>query len=182
MNQMNLYAYKEKKDRPVSLKVWRAINALCFGWCGNGLRQWLLRAFGAKIGKGCLICRGVTVYAPWNLEMGEMVCIGPKVELYCKDKIIVGSGVVISQDAYLCTASHDITSVTMDLITKPLVIGDNSWIAAKATILPGVTIGEGVVVGACAVIAKDVPDWSMVVGNPARVVKKRELSSEFGNL
>lgn len=175
MNRMNLYEYNENKDYPILLKIWRVLNALLFGWCGNGLRQLLLKAFGAQIGPGCLICRGVAVYAPWNLKMGEMVCIGPEVELYNKDKIIIGNGVVISQQAYCCTASHDISSPTMELITKPIVIEDNSWIAAKVTILPGTTVKEGTVIGACAVVAKDTNPWSVVVGNPGREVGARNL-------
>lgn len=178
MNKMNLYSYHEEKDRPIALKIWRLVNALTFGWCGNSVRQRLLRVFGAKIGKGCLICRGVVVYAPWNLEMGEMVCIGPHVELYNKDKIQIGSGVVISQDAYMCTASHNISSLVMALTKAPIIIEDNVWVAAKASVLPGVNLGEGAVVGACAVVAKDVQPWSVVVGNPAKETNKRMLRDE----
>ena len=179
MNKMKLYSYHEEKDHPMTLKIWRLLNVLTFGWSGNRARQILLRMFGAKIGKGCLICRGVTVYAPWKLKMGNMVCIGPHVELYNKADIIIGSGVVISQDSYLCTASHDISSPLMKLFTAKIEVGDNVWIAAKANILPGVKIGEGAVVGACSVVAKDVTPWSIVVGNPAREVKKRILSGEL---
>ena len=175
MNKMDLYSYKEKKDHPILLKIWRLLNAFFFPWCGNKIRQILLLMFGAKIGRGCLICRGVVVYAPWRLKLGDMVCIGPRVELYNKAEIVIGSGVVISQDSYLCTASHDITSPKMELVTKPVVIYDNVWIAAHASVMPGITISEGVVVGACAVVAKSVSPWSVVVGNPARVVKKRVL-------
>lgn len=176
MNKMELYSYKEKKERPILLKIWRLVNAFFFLWCGNKIRQALLKMFGAKIGKGCLICRGVTVYAPWNLTLGDMVCIGPYVELYDKDKIEIGNGVVVSQNSYLCTASHDISSSKMELVTAPIIIGDNVWIAAKATILLNVTVNEGAVVGACAVVAKDVSAWSVVVGNPAKVVKCRRLN------
>lgn len=178
MNKMKLYSYHEEKDHPMALKIWRLLNVLTFGWSGNRARQILLRMFGAKIGKGCLICRGVTVYAPWKLKMGNMVCIGPHVELYNKADIIIGSGVVISQDSYLCTASHDISSPLMKLLTAKIEVGDNVWIAAKANILPGVKIGEGAVVGACSVVPKNVPTWSVVAGNPAKVVKKRELKDE----
>ena len=176
MNKMKLNAYYEKKEHPILLKLWRVVNLVTFYWCGNRMRQLLLRAFGARIGRESLICRGVSVYAPWNLSIGEMVCVGPHVELYSKDKIQIGSGVVISQDAYLCTASHDISSVTMNLLTKPILIEDNVWIAAKATVLLGVRIGEGSVVGASAVVAKDIEAWSIAVGNPARIVGVRKLS------
>lgn len=178
MNKMELYSYKEKKEYPILLKIWRLVNAFFFPWCGNKIRQALLKMFGAKIGKGCLICRGVTVYAPWNLTMGEMVCIGPYTELYDKDKIEIGDGVVVSQNSYLCTASHNISSPQMELVTAPIVIEDNVWIAAKSSILLNVTISEGAVVGACAVVAKSVPAWSVVVGSPAKVVKKREFNGD----
>ena len=182
MNKMKLNAYHEKKEHPMLLKVWRLINALTFGWCGNRFRQQLLRLFGAKIGNDCLICRDVSVYAPWNLVIGEMVCVGPCVELYNKDKIQISSGVVISQNSYLCTASHNISSSFLDLTKAAIVVEDNVWIAAKATVLLGVTIGEGAVVGACAVVAKDIPPWSVVVGNPARVIKKRVLKEDVPEL
>ena len=103
------------------------------------------------------------------------MCVGPRVEVYCKDKVSIGSQVVVSQDAYLCTASHDITSPVMKLLTKPIKVGDKVWIAAKATVLPGVEIGDGVVIGACAVVAKDVRPWAIAVGNPASVVGERKL-------
>ncbi len=141
----------------------------------------MLRLFGAKIGKRCLICRGAKFYAPWNFECGDYVCIGPRVDVYCKDKVSIGSQVVVSQDAYLCTASHDITSPVMKLLTKPIMVGDNVWIAAKATILPGVTVNNGVVVGACAVVAKDVPELAVVVGNPAKVAGERNILNNKSN-
>ena len=95
--------------------------------------------------------------------------------MYSKGEIKIGNNVTISQGAYLCTATHDISSQTMDLICKPIVIEDNVWIASHATILPGVTIGEGAVVGACAVVTKDVAPWTVVGGNPAKFIKKRVL-------
>lgn len=172
--EMNLGGYSEKKSHFIRLVFWRAIEKLL--WVvPNALRISLLRLFGAKIGKRCLICRGAKFYAPWNFECGDFVCVGPRVEVYCKDNVSVGNQVVISQDAYLCTASHDITSKIMELVTNPIKIGSNVWIAAKATVLPGVAIGDGVVIGACSVVAKDVPEWTVAVGNPAKIVKQRKI-------
>lgn len=175
MNKMNLYEYHENKTHVVKLMMWRLLNLVFFLWCGNRFRQLLLRMFGAQIGRGCLICRGVKVYAPWNLQMGEMVCIGPNVELYNKDCVTIGSGVIVSQDSYLCTASHDITTSTMALKTKPITIGDNVWIAAKVSVAPGVVFGEGAVAALSSVVVKNVEPWTVVGGNPAQVVKKRSL-------
>lgn len=172
--EINLGEYSEKKPHFLRLVLWRAAEKMQW-MLPNGWRIMLLRLFGAKIGRRCLICRGAKFYAPWNFECGDFVCVGPRVEVYCKDNVIVGNQVVISQDAYLCTASHDITSPIMKLITKPIRIGDNVWIAAKATILPGVMVGDGAVIGACAVVAKEVRPWAIAVGNPASVVGERKL-------
>lgn len=172
--EMNLGEYSEKKPHFLRLVLWRVAEKMQW-MLPNGLRIMLLRLFGARIGRRCLICRGAKFYAPWNFECGDFVCVGPRVEVYCKDKVIIGNQVVISQDAYLCTASHDITSKTMGLVTNPIKIGSNVWIAAKATVLPGVVIGDGVVIGACAVVAKGVRPWAIAVGNPASVVGERKL-------
>lgn len=175
MNRMKFEQYSEPKSHRFKRLVWFFCNLLVFPLLGAELRAAFLRLFGAKTGIHVLVYRSVKIYAPWNLETGDNVCFGPRVDVFSKDKIVIGSGVVVSQDSYLCTASHDITSCTMDSITSPIVIGDNCWIAARAMVLPGVTIGEGAVVGACAVVAKDVQPWTVSVGNPARVVGKREL-------
>ena len=141
----------------------------------NVARILLLRLMGAHVGKKCLIYSSVKIYVPWNLTMGDAVCFGPRVEIYDKDTITIGNGVVVSQDAWLCTASHDITDPRMALVLRPITIGSDVWIAARASVLPGVAIGDGGVVGACAVVAKDVPPWGVAVGNPARVVRTRTI-------
>jgi len=175
MVRLRLGEYREEKPHFKKRIVWMVLNKIVFPLLTRVGRNWIARVFGMKISGWCSLNRSVSIFAPWNLEVGNAL-IGPGVVLYNKDKIKIGDAVIISQDAYLCTASHDITSPTMDLITKPIIIGDNVWIASRATILPGVTIGEGAVVGCSAVVAKDVPPWSVVVGNPAQVAGKRELS------
>lgn len=171
-----LTEYSEKKPKFFRLVLWRIINRTLFRIMPNAVRILILRIFGAHIGGKCLIYSSTKIYVPWNLIIGDAVCVGPRVEVYNKGVITMGSGVVVSQDAYLCTASHDIADPRMGLVLKPIAIGDDVWIAAKATVLPGVTIGDGAVVGACAVVAKDIPPWSVVGGNPSRVIRMRELS------
>ena len=134
-----------------------------------------MRIFGARIGRGVNILPSCKVWAPWNLTMGDHSCLSEDVDCYAVDKITIGAQVVISQGAYLCCASHDISSPIMELVCRPIVIGNNAWVAARAFVGPGVTVGEGAVVGACAVVTEDVEPWSVVTGNPARFVKKREL-------
>lgn len=95
--------------------------------------------------------------------------------MYCLDKISIGKKCCVGEDVRLLTGSHDVHSPYFDLVTKPIRIMDNVWIATGATILPGVTVGEGGVVAAGAVVTKDVPPWTVVAGNPAKVVKRREI-------
>ena len=170
-----LTEYREHKPRFFRMVLWRLVNMTVFRIVPNAMRILLLRLMGARIGKRCLIYGSVKVYVPWNLTMGDAVCFGPRVEIYDKDKITIGNGVIVSQDAWLCTASHDITDPRMALVVCPITIGSDVWIAARASVLPGVAIGDGGVVGACAVVVKDVPPWSVAVGNPARVVKTRTI-------
>ena len=107
--------------------------------------------------------------------MGDYSCLSEHVDCYSVDQIIIGSQVVVSQGAFLCCASHDISSPTMELICKPIVIESQAWVAARAFVGPGVTVGEGAVVSACAVVTRDVEPWTVVAGNPAQVIKRREI-------
>ena len=117
----------------------------------------------------------VKVWAPWNIKVGCAVAIDDEVNLYSVDKITIGSKVAISREAFICTASHDITKPNRPLVTAPITICDGVWIGARAIVLPGVTIGEGAVVAAGAVVTKDVEPFTVVGGNPAKFIKKREL-------
>lgn len=136
-------------------------------------RVFLLRCFGAKIGKRCKIHSSASFWAPWNLEMEDLVAIGQNALIYSVDKIYLRTKVCISQGAYLCTASHDITNKENPLITAPINIESFAWVATNAFIGMGVTIGQGAVIGATASVYKDVEPWTVVGGNPAKFIKKR---------
>lgn len=148
-------------------------NVLFWGW-----RVALLRLFGAKIGEHCKIRSSAIFWAPWNFECGDYVAVGPKAQIYSVDKIIVETKVTISQGAYLCTSSHDITHPDNPLITAPIHIHSLAWVAADAYIGMGVTIGEGAVVGATASVYKDVEPWTVVGGNPAKFLKRRVMREQ----
>jgi putative colanic acid biosynthesis acetyltransferase WcaF len=137
-------------------------------------RSFILRLFGAKIGKGSIVYASAKIPAPWNLKMGINSCIGPRVELHI-DKVIIGSKVTISQRAYLCGGSHDISYLNLPFISAPIIIEDYAWVAAEAFVMMGVKVGEGAVIGARAAVFKDVEPWTIVGGNPARFIKTREI-------
>ena len=107
--------------------------------------------------------------------MGAFACLSEDVDCYTVDEIAIGDQATVSQGVKLCSAGHDITSKIMELTHKPIVIGANAWVAGWSIVLPGVTIGEGVVVGAGSVVTKDVESWTVVGGNPAKFIKKRVL-------
>ena len=138
-------------------------------------RQFLLRLFGAKINNEVQVFPSCKIWAPWNLSFGIHNAIDDGVILYSVDKITIGTKVAISRNAFICTASHDISRLDLPLITKPITICDGVWIGVGAFIGPGVTIGEGAVVGAYAVVTKDVEPWTVVGGNPAKFIKKRVI-------
>lgn len=159
--------------------VWRLTYYIFFRpFIGNvfkGWRNFVLRLFGAKITGDTKIFASVKIWAPWNLEV-DSACISYNTILYNVDKIYIGKSTVISHNVHICTASHDIHHKSHRLITKPIVIKDKVWVAVDSFIGPGVTVGQGAVVGARAVVFKDVQNWSVVGGNPAKFIKKRVLS------
>lgn len=142
----------------------------------HGWRRFILRCFGAKVGKGAHPYPTAVIWAPWNLEMAERSCLGHHVICYSVDKVRLGKAVTVSQYSYLCTASHDYKFKTMPLVTSPVVLGDYAWVTADVFVGPGVTIGEGAVVGARSTITKDVPNWTVVAGSPPVEIGKRSLS------
>lgn len=138
-------------------------------------RIFVLRMFGANIGEGCVVRASAEIWDPKNLVLGQYSCIGPKTKIYNPAPIILGDKVTISQYAYLCTASHDITDKNNPLITDSIKVESFAWVAADAFVGMGVTIGEGAVVGARSSVFKDVEPWAVVGGNPAKFIKKRIL-------
>lgn len=140
-------------------------------------RNFLLRLFGARIGFKANIYASVRIWAPWNLEIGDFSTLGPEVNCYNQGKIKIGKNSVISQKVYLCASSHDFTKSSFPLILRPIRIEDSVWIAADAFIGPGVTIGEGAVVGARAAVFKNIENWTVVGGNPAVFIKARKINS-----
>lgn len=121
------------------------------------MRVVVLRAFGARIGSGVNFRSGVRVHWPWKLEIGDDSWIGERVWLLNLEPIRIGSDVCVSQAAFLCTGSHDQRSPSFEFDNSPIRIEDGAWIAARATILRGVTVGANAIVGATALVSRDVP-------------------------
>jgi putative colanic acid biosynthesis acetyltransferase WcaF len=158
------------------LLLYRPSPVLLHGW-----RRFLLRLFGAKIGKPAYLYPSARIWAPWNLTMGEHSTLASGVDCYCVDRVIIGSFTTISQYSFLCTASHDyhdpaiLHQPQMPLVTAPITLGDRVWITADVFIAPGVVVGDGTVVLARSSVFSDLPPWVVVSGNPAIIQKERVL-------
>lgn len=145
---------------------------------GGRWKRLLLNLFGADIDKTATVYSSAKIFYPKNLIMKEYSCLASGVECYNVAPITIGPHTTVSQGAVLCTASHDISDPHNHLITAPIIIEGQAWVAAQAFIGMGVTIGEGAVVGARAAVFKDVEPWSVVGGNPAILLKRRVVNPE----
>lgn len=171
----NTLGFKHKLLRVCFGAIWTITVRPIPRSIGNAWKRFILTSFGAKIHKTATVYSSVRIYAPWNLEMEEYSCLAPEVDCYNVDKVRIGSNVTVSQKTYLCSASHDITKTSMPLITSPITIKSQAWVGADAYIGMGVTIEQGAVVGAKACVYKDVAEWTIVGGNPAKFIKNREF-------
>ena len=180
MHEIDLLQYRNthtRKSKAVRL-LWEICWLLLFRptprWCLNRWRCFLLRLFGAKIGRNVRIQGSARIWMPQNIRIGDNSWIDGNVNLYSVDEITIGDNSVISEGAFLCTATHDTSSPGFQLVTHPIAIGNNIWIAARAIVLPGIVVRDGAVIGAGSVVTKDVALSTTVVGNPARQIEKRE--------
>lgn len=159
--------------------IWNLVEGTLFRWSPrpfHGWRRWLLRLFGAKVGGGVHVYPGTRIWAPWNLDLGEQCGIADRVILYCQGRITVGQRAVVSQGSHLCAGTHDYETAGFPLVTAPIVVGDEAWIAAEVFVHPGVTIGEGAVIGARSVVNKDMPAWMVCAGFPCKPLKERRMA------
>lgn len=156
--------------------IWFCVYTFLFRSSPTPLHIWrrfLLRLFGARVGRKVMVYGSAKVWAPWNLELRDFSTIGGGANLYAVDRVVIGESAIVSQGAHLCTASHDFNSDGFELITAEICIADNAWVATEAFIGPGVTVGENAVVGARSVVTSDVAPRTIVAGNPARLIRER---------
>jgi putative colanic acid biosynthesis acetyltransferase WcaF len=184
-NIQSLNHYRTPKDfrgkSKITVQLWWIVYALLFrpspqvmyGW-----RRFLLRSFGAKVGKKVILRPTVTITYPWKVSIGDYSWIGDDVVLYSLGTIAIGSNTVISQKSYLCTGSHDYLQIDFPIFAKKISIEDQCWLATDVFVAPGITIGKGAVVGARSSVYKNVPANKVCVGNPAKIIRERLSEKE----
>src|SRR3989304_2131330 len=169
------YLISHRNSPPIGSRIWMKVWAkriwtlpslVAFRW-----RLKVLEWRGADIGELSILSRCEINGSCKRLKIGSNSFIG-RVVLHLHENVEIGNCVVINDGVTLLTASHDVSDEAFESIAKPIVIGDYAWICTDAILLPGIKVGRGAVVGAGAVVAKDVPEFAIVVGNPARILKK----------
>src|SRR5215470_2517685 len=161
--------------------LWFVAYRLLFRISPRPCHRWrarILRIFGAHLGRSCRIYPTARVWAPWNLECEDVVAIADEAIVYNPTLVRLGSHCIVSQQAYLCGASHDYTDPSFALLTAPITIGAYAWICARATVQMGVRVGEGAVLALGAVATRDLEPWTVYAGVPARRVKRRPRARE----
>ena len=141
----------------------------------NPWRLVILKSFGAKISGIPFVHSSARIQIPWNLILHHRACLGEGVTAYSLGEIEIQEGGTVAQEAYLCTGTHDFERASLQLITKRILIESNVFIGARAMILPGVTIGKNAVIGAMAVVAKDIEANEIIAGTPSRKIGERSL-------
>ena len=154
----------------VQSSLFRCSPQFLYGW-----RRFLLRSFGARIGKNVLVRPTTRVQFPWNLVIGDWSWIGDDVVLYNLAQIWIGEHVVVSQRSYICAASHDWKREDFAITASPVSIQREAWVATDCFVGPGVTIGEGAVIGARSSVLHDMPPGMICFGSPAIPIKARKL-------
>jgi len=167
------YSVRERVLRGVWTLVNQTVWRLPRCWA---LRRVLLRAFGARVGRGVIMRASATVFHPWLFEIGSHSTLGPGVVIYNLGAVRIGAHTTVSQGTYVCAGTHDYTVSNLPLRRPPIMIGSGVWVAAQAFIGPGTTVGDNCVIGARAVVTSDIAEGMVAAGNPARVIKHRSMN------
>lgn len=161
--------------------IWIVTWGLLASWTPPPLRawrRWLLRRFGAQVAPTATIYGSARIWSPANLVVGDCALIGPRTTIYNQGPIAIGAYAIVSQGAHLCAGTHDVEDRNFQLRTRPITIGARAWVAAEAFVGPGVTVGEGAVLGARACAMRDVAPWMICAGNPAMPLRERRIRFE----
>lgn len=179
LNKYNNNWYKPGKNKLVVI-AWYFANRIFLNSYYlpiSSLKVFVLKLFGAKIGKNVNIKPKVNIKYPWKLTIGDYTWIGEHVWIDNLDDVRIGKNCCLSQGAMLLCGNHNHTKSTFNLITKPIVLEDGSWVGAQAVVCPGVTLKTNAILTVSSVATKNLDANSIYQGNPAVKVKDRKIEA-----
>lgn len=141
------------------------------------LRKFLVKRIFKKCSNNFKVHSGVDFGSGINVEIGEFSSINR--DAWIGNDTKIGNYVMMGPEIIILSGGHNFSDLTIPMINqgssqrKPVKIGDDVWIGTRTIILPGIQIGSHSIVGAGSVVTKDVPDWAIVGGNPARIIRYR---------
>jgi putative colanic acid biosynthesis acetyltransferase WcaF len=158
----------------VGLLLWDLAWPLFCVWTPKPFNAWRLlwlRMFGCRIYGKPFVHQRARIQIPWHLTLHDQASVGDRANLYSLSEIELGPQSVIAQEAYLCTGTHDFDDPKKSLVTARITIGQDVFVGARAFVMPGISIGDGAMVGACSLVTRDVEERTVVVGSPARFLR-----------
>jgi putative colanic acid biosynthesis acetyltransferase WcaF len=164
----------------IAMLLWEYCWLVFCIWTPKPLNRWRLfwlRLFGARLHGTPFVHQRARIQIPWNLTMHDRSCLGDRANAYTLGAIEIGTRAIIAQEAYLCTGTHALDDINLPLQVDVIRIAEDAFVGARAFIMPGINVGRGAIVGACSVVTKDVPELTIVAGNPARTIRQRTKSN-----
>lgn len=148
----------------------------------NKIRLLFLKKLGARIENTSGVLAKAEIINPKNLIVGRQSGIGYKSYISCADKVVIGDRVLMGQEVMIYTNNHiwnskKRTFYGQGMTTAPVTIGDDCWIGSRSIILAGVNIGRGVTIAAGSIVTKDIPDYVIIGGVPAKIIKEQKIEN-----
>ena len=180
-SQASAYSSPWSKSQRLKMLLWEYVWLILCSWTpkpANPWRLFWLKVFGATIVGRPFVHQRARIQIPWNLILHDRAALGDRTHIYSLGVIEIHEHATIAQEAYVCTGTHAFGNASLNLITSPIVIHAHSFIGARAFIMPGITIGEHSIVGACSVVTKNIGDGDIVAGNPAKIIGNKNTHNE----
>ncbi len=172
--QASAYQSAWTRGQKVRMLLWELSWLLMCRWTPKPLNAWRLmwlKLHGATIYGRPFVHQRARIAIPWNLTLHDRACLGDGAVAYTLGEIEIMPDATVAQEAYLCTGTHDFHNPVRPLQTAKILVGRAAFVGARAFVMPGITVGENAVVGACSVVTKDVQANTCVAGNPAKYLQ-----------
>jgi putative colanic acid biosynthesis acetyltransferase WcaF len=178
--QSSAYDSPWKLGDRARLLLWHSCWTLFCSWTPKPLNSWRLfwlRLFGCQIYGNPFVHQRARIQIPWNLILHDRACLGDRANAYSLGAIEIRARATVAQETYLCTGTHDFSLPNLPLMTAKITIGEDAFIGARTFVMPGIHIGSGAIIGACSVVTKDMPAWTISAGNPCKPIKQRLVNN-----